>query len=68
MVWAIYLFLIAGHDNRVVDIETVNTGLTHIALSDCREQALALNAYSETPPAEDGLIMSYYKCVAQNKE
>ena len=24
MVWAIYLFLIAGHDNRVIDIETVD--------------------------------------------
>lgn len=65
MKWAIILVLVAGVDDKPTAIETVPSQQVFSQLEKCRTRATELNAYSELPPIDNGIISQFYRCVAR---
>lgn len=65
MKWAIILVLVAGVDGKPTAIEIVTTEQEFSELEKCRTRATELNAYSELPPIDNGIISQFYRCVAR---
>jgi len=65
MKWAIVLVIVAGVDGKPTAIETIPSQQVFSALEKCRTRATELNAYSELPPIDNGIISQFYRCVAR---
>lgn len=65
MKWAIILVLVAGIDGKPSAIEHVSTNQTFGTLERCRLKASELNAFSELPPVDNGMLAQFYTCVAR---
>lgn len=65
MKWAIILVLVAGVDGKPSDVEHVQTNQIFGTLERCRAKASELNAYTELPPVDNGLMAQFYSCVAR---
>lgn len=65
MKWAIVLVLVAGVDGKPTAVETVPSEQVFSALEKCRTRATELNAFSELPPVQNGIISQFYRCVAR---
>jgi hypothetical protein len=65
MKWAIILVMVAGFDGKPTAIEHVPTEQTFTSLEKCRERANRLNAYTEMPPINNGILSEHYSCVAR---
>lgn len=65
MKWAVVLVLVAGMDGKPTAIETVPSQQVFSSLEKCRTRATELNAFSELPPIQNGIINQFYRCVAR---
>lgn len=65
MKWAIILVLVAGVDGKPTAVEHVMTEQIFGTLEKCRERATELNAYTELPPVDNGVLSQFYSCVAR---
>lgn len=65
MKWVIILVLVAGIDGKPSAIEHVPSEQVFVTLERCRAKASELNAFSELPPVENGLLAQFYSCVAR---
>lgn len=65
MKWVIILVLVAGVEDKPSAIEHVATQQTFGTLERCRSKASELNAFSELPPVDNGMLTQFYTCVAR---